>query len=72
MRPLHDTWSVTAATSARSAHAEVGAALLDLWGLPQLVVDAVAKQNHATYDCDYLDPTAAVRLAHRRVMALTR
>lgn len=54
------------------SHAEIGASLLDLWGLPPLVVDAVAKQNDARYESDYLDPTAAVLLAHRRVMASAR
>jgi len=46
------------------SHTVVGAALVDLWGLPQTIVEAVAKQNVETYDCEYLDPTQAVRLAH--------
>jgi putative nucleotidyltransferase with HDIG domain len=73
-RASADGISFEAAELAEGAvsHAEVGAALLDLWGLPPLVVDAVAKHNHASYDCDYLDPTLAVWLAHRRVMASAR
>ncbi|MEO8875102.1 MAG: HDOD domain-containing protein [Polyangiaceae bacterium] len=45
-------------------HTAAGAALVELWGLPQTVVDAVAKQHDDRYDIEYLDPTAAVRLAH--------
>ncbi|HEX7664881.1 MAG TPA: HDOD domain-containing protein, partial [Polyangiaceae bacterium] len=49
--------------------AHVGAALLDTGGFPQAIVEAVARQNDAHYDCEYLDPTMAVRRARGRRIA---
>lgn len=48
-------------------HAIIGAALLELWGQPRLLVDAVLKQDDAHYESEYMDPTAALRLAKRRL-----
>lgn len=50
-----------------SAH--VGAALLDTGGLPPSLVEAVARQNDAHYEADYLDPTTALRRARGRRIA---
>ncbi|MEO8800043.1 MAG: HDOD domain-containing protein [Polyangiaceae bacterium] len=49
--------------------AHVGAALLDSGGFPQSIVEAVARQNDAHYEADYLDPTTAVRRARGRRIA---
>jgi putative nucleotidyltransferase with HDIG domain len=60
-RPLHALEQERAGIT----HAEIGAYLLTLWGLPHRVVDAVA-HHHAPLrlDSDKLDPAAAVHLAN--------
>jgi putative nucleotidyltransferase with HDIG domain len=55
-RPLHSVERELTGTS----HAEIGAYLLDLWGLPQTIVDAVARHHrpplseHPTKELDVL------------------
>ena len=49
------------------SHAKVGAALLDSWGLPDAIVDAVAHQHAMDHESEYLDPAAAVRIAKLRL-----
>jgi HD-like signal output (HDOD) protein/CheY-like chemotaxis protein len=46
------------------SHARIGAALLDLWGLPYSVVGAVARQNQSSDDVEH-EVSTALDLAHR-------
>ena len=59
-RPLHELEHERAGVT----HAEVGAYLLALWGLPHRIVEAVA-YHHAPgrLDAETLDPVAAVHIA---------
>jgi HD-like signal output (HDOD) protein/ActR/RegA family two-component response regulator len=46
-----------------STHAEVGAYLLGLWGMPDAVVNAVAHHHSSSYSGEDFSATTAVRLA---------
>src|SRR5205807_9418836 len=51
-----------------STHAEIGAALLAMWGLPQVIVDAVACHHEPGRDPRReIGITAAVHFAHHAV-----
>ncbi len=56
-----------AALEGAPSHAEIGAALLDSWGLPSAIVEAVAEQHAIEHESEYLDPAAAVRLSKQRL-----
>jgi len=54
-----------------TTHAEIGAYLLGLWGLPYDVIDAVARHHAPWQDVQELDVGAAIRLAEAIVSAAT-
>ena len=57
--PVHEVERETFGAS----HAEIGAYLLGLWGLPHDVIDAVANHHNPPHDGDRLDVNVAVRIA---------
>jgi HD-like signal output (HDOD) protein len=48
-----------------STHAEVGAYLLELWGMPETVVDAVALHHSCPNDDDQISAQSAIHIAAR-------
>jgi HD-like signal output (HDOD) protein len=52
-------------------HADVGAYLLGLWGLPHEIIEAVARHHAGWEDVSALDTSSAVRIADALVSELT-
>jgi HD-like signal output (HDOD) protein len=65
--PLHEVEKQRFGVS----HAEVGAYLLGLWGLPHDVIEAVAAHHAPWHELHALDPSAAVRVAIALALELT-